>query len=93
MSEKQNLLNARLVWMTDEDLSAINLAVNIAQNAVHGDSEGLCAAITDLDGDNLTPELLASWRQATDEAVSALCRSKWVPDEPLLRLRLILMSG
>lgn len=85
-----NLMDQKLVWLTEEDHAKVNLAVNICGSLLNQDLNP--SQIFDLDGDPIDQDLLNSWNDAHHEAVLALCRTKYVPEDALPKLRLILMS-
>jgi hypothetical protein len=89
----KNLMNEKLVWMTDEDFTKIMHAVNIATNF-------LCNydtnphPIVDLDGNECAATVIPAWEHAVHEAHLALSRTKYVPEEPAMaKLRLIFTSA
>lgn len=85
----RNLANEKLVWTTEEDLKAINLALNIAQNVLAFSAD---LKVYDLDGDLVPDEHIERWREHVGEGIEAILRTKYVPEETLLKLRLVLLS-
>lgn len=89
---RRNLMNEKLVWMTEKDLHKIMRAVNLA--AMMGDQvrNGDFTPI-DIDGDPVSAEAIEDGLNAIEEASFALSRAKYVPEDVLPKLELILMSG
>lgn len=87
----KNLMNENLVWMTEKDfvliLRAVNLASSMGDQARNGDFTPI-----DLDGDPVVGEALEDGLAAIEAGSLALSRAKYVPEEVLPKLRLILMS-
>ena len=77
--------------MTDDDLTAIQLAVNIAVNLLSA-GDKLTAVVRDLDGDYITSSDVTRWQTDVGLAIDALCRTKFVPDVALHKLFLIIQS-
>lgn len=86
-----NLMDEKLIWMTEKDFHKVLLAVNIATNCV-GLNPQIREHMHDLDGEDVSEEQFEHWDDAVHEANLALGRAKYVPEDTIDKLRLIVKS-
>jgi len=88
---ERNLMNEKLVWTTEEDFSAMLRAINVATLLLNS-RDVIGNEVVDLDGDLYTAEEIDGLEEVVHQGHLALSRTKYVPEETLPKLRLILMS-
>ena len=81
-----NLLNEKLIWMTEDDFAKVIIACNIASSCLMQDT----TEWRDLDGDLMSRESVQKWDEIVHEANLAIGRAKYVPEDTLTKLRLVL---